>query len=366
MSNNVMVPQGLSGPAAGFADFEDERLSEGIEGSQYPIIGTSGKTFYLKFRGERKTIVLPEPDKVTNKWIAAHYLDFVLLRKNKLKSHTFYEKGYQDGSDAPPDCVSTDGIGPDDSSKFPQSHLCDTCPQHVWKYQERTGKDGRACSDNLRTAILPLNLKHMFGVDIAEPVFFRIPAASMTALGVLGETALTQYGPNSRYSSYIIRATFKDDVKWQQFEYQILDFLKGDWIPFIKKLREDPQAWRILGFTPEGRSLTRSGRQLELKPVGQITHQPAAQVSLPGATIADRPPMDNGAVGDRLAAERAERIAAVRGGQAPPPRQPQTIDVVPTEVPQQQPPPPWTEQVPETASEISDVISRMNSPPPSR
>lgn len=358
MANDVMIPQGLAGPDQAFGATPDERLSEGIEGSAYPIIGTNGKTFYLKYRGQKKTITSPTPDPVTKKELSAQHLDFVLLRKNKLKSHTWYEHGYQDGLDNVPDCSSTDGVGPDDSSPKPQSQLCEVCPQHVWKVQP-SGREGRACSDNLRTAILPLGLKHMFGEDIAEPVFFRIPAASLTALGNLGDQMMTAYGSNTRYSSYIIRATFKDGVKWQQFEYQVLDFLKGDWVSYVLKLRDDPQAFRILGVTPGGQSMTRTGKALELKTVQQIAHQPAPR------QLQERPVADQGALGDRLAAERAERIAAVRAGATAPPRQPQTIDVVPNEVPQQQQSaPPWDEQVPETTGEIDDVIGRMGSPPP--
>lgn len=374
MSNNVMIPQGLKAPSKLFASSPDERLSEGLEGGGYPIIGTQGKTFYLKYKGEKRTIVNPQPDAITKKYLPAQHLDFVLLRKNKLKSHTWYEKGYQDGLDNAPDCSSTDGIGPDDTSPKPQSHTCDVCPRHEWKMQ-KNGREGRECSDNMRTAILPLNLKHMTGVDIAEPVYFRIPAASLTALGQLGDMMIAAYGPDTRYSSYIIRATFKDDVKWQQFEYQVIDVLNDQWAEYVLKLREEPVAYRILGFSPEGRSLYRT------RPVNQVTAQAApAQIQQSAPTPnhapmrqvshapADPPPMDNSAVGARLAAERAERIAAARSGQEPPPRTqpPMTIDATAQDVtpPQQNgAAPPWDESAPpDTEAEINDVISRMGPP----
>lgn len=345
MSNDVVIPADLGGgPATIFKEqnVQTERLGDGIDGSGFPIIGVNGKAFYLRYKKKVYPLINPPSNPPTeHDGMPAWYFDFVILRKGERRSHTYYKDGYKPGLNERPICVSTDGIAPDDSVEpynpvtetGRQSDLCDICPRHEWKKQAN-GRDGRECADSLRLSILPMprQMIAVLGEPITEATLLRVPAASLTALAELGDMMTKRFGPDTPFCTYIIRATFKQGVEWPQFEYRVLRFIKeGGEAATVLELRESPQAYRILGLTPDGKSLVRRNNVIPISgaPTRQIIHSQAQAGPPPETMDATR----DSAVADKLAAERAARIAAVRGVQG----QPQTIDVVPTRVEPQVP-----------------------------
>jgi len=366
MSNDVMIPDDLQGPSTYFRDHnvQTERLGDGIDGVGMTMIGVQGKEFYLRHKGKIMTIINgPSNPPTAFDKEAAKWFEFVILRKAERRSHTFYKDGYRKGDRAPPTCASTDGIAPDDDAKEKQADLCDLCPQHEWKVQSN-GREGRACADNLRLAILPMEhqMKALLGEPIREACLFRIPAASLTALADLGDLMRKRFGPDTPYCNHIIRATFKHGVEWPQFEYQVIRFLKDEECAYINELRETPQAYRILGLTPEGKSLVRRGTiQLSTAPTMTTPHLTAAN------------PVSGTAIAEKLAAERAARIAAVR---AP---EPKTIEAKAEEVneanfvdlvqPPAQPVATPAEasvktSVPQSSADIDALVAAMRPKPP--
>lgn len=261
MSNEVIIPDDLpGGPAAIFQEAGEqyERLGEGV-GPGLSLIGIDGKSFYLRHGGQRYTLINPPKNPPTEyDGLPAQYFDFVILRAATAPSHTWYKDAFKPGMSERPDCVSTDGIGPDDVSPDPQAELCQLCPRHEWKRQEN-GRDGRECQDSLRLAILPMPalIKAVLGVPITTPCFLKIPAGSMKGLAEFGEQMNQRFGGNSPLCSFVTRITFSPEKKHPQFVYRLQRWLDADEAKTILELRKDPMAFRILGQDENGRSITR-------------------------------------------------------------------------------------------------------------
>jgi hypothetical protein len=343
MSNDVIIPDLEGGPAAIFQErnIPTEHLGEGIDAGGFNLVGINGKEFYVRYKGQRKVLVNADDS-------PAQYFNFVVLRQAPRTSHTWYERGYQPGSEERPDCVSTDGLAPDDNSKKPQSELCQLCPQHEWR-QQPNGRDGRACTDSLRLAVFPMPklMVAALGEPITEPILFRIPAASLRAFAELGDQMIKRYGGNSPISSYVVRVTFKKDVKHPQFEYRVERWLSAQEAEMMLELRESRLAYRILGMSPDGNSIVR--------------RQNLIQRAAPDAANIDA------SVEAKLAAEREARIAAARQAAEPAPK---TIDlqaeevVLPVQKPVQKP----VQQTPipldDAPADMDALVAAMRPRPP--
>jgi hypothetical protein len=311
MANDVFIPNDLKGgPAAIFKEqnIQTEELGAGIDGVGFSLIGFKGREFYIRHQGKRSTL-LDETGR------AARHFDFVILQKGAGKSHTWYKDAYVPGSDKSPDCVSTDGVAPDDSSPNPQSELCGLCPRYEWKLQ-RNGRKGRECQDSLRLAVLPMpsQIKLSIGEAITEPVLFRIPAASLKGFSDFGRAMQEKFGGNAPFCSYIMRVTFKEGIDHPQLEYRLLDWLSDDNSKLIIEMRNTTTAWRILGLTPEGNSLVRR-QAVDVTPVvAQIAQaargEPFHHQNQSGVTMVQVG--EETQLAQQLAAERARRIEAVR------------------------------------------------------
>jgi hypothetical protein len=343
--NDVIIPGTLKGgPSKVFLEEvrkgeEFEELAQGI-GTGYSIIGiTQSKEFYLHHRGVRRTIVNPSTGEEDG-GDPVKYLDVIILRKNALPSHTWYEKGYQPGSKDPPECVSTDGIAPDDGCKKPQAQFCQICQHHEWKEQP-SGRRGRACADSMRLAILPLphQMRPVLDGDVLkEPCLLRVPAASMKGLVSLGDALERRLGlqkGEAPLCSFVCRIAFDPDKRHPQFTYEVKDWLSDGQAVSIMELRKHPTAFRVLGLSPEGRSIVRAAandanvlqQQIALTPPGR----PQVVSVTPGKPFLELQP---------------EKIEAVAKPQPTPPPKPKLVPV------------------PETEEEIDALVEAMRPRPP--
>ena len=259
MSNELTTPAG--GPAKIFGQHKEE-LDEPGSGvvTGLGVIGINGKTFYLRYRGNKHTLVNPPKDPPTEyDGLPTQSLDCVILRGYKVISHTWYKKGFQDDVRDKPDCVSTDGIAPDDASPDPQSDLCQMCEQRVWKRQPN-GREGRACQDSIRLAILPEEYltTAVLGEPVTEPVYFKIPAASMKGLNEFIDATKRKHGELAVPTSYVVRIWFDPKFQYPKFLYRVLRWLPEAEAAHMLELRNHPQALRIVGLKPDGTSLVRS------------------------------------------------------------------------------------------------------------
>ncbi len=275
MSNDVIIPDLPGGPAAIFQEksVHTESLSDGIDGLGFGLIHFKGKEFYVRHQGVKKTIVKRGEDGYPS---PVNAIEFVILRKGARKSHTWYEGGYdQESAGKRPTCVSTDGIAPDDASEKKQSTLCDICPRYEWRKDLGRGKGGRECSDSLRLAILPVSasIAETLGVAITEPVLFRIPAGSLQGFATLGSMLEQRYN-DAPFCSFILRVSFIPGFDYPKYEYKITRWLSAQEAQGVLELREHPTAYRILGTTPQGRSLVRREK-------GQVGVMPVTQIQAP-------------------------------------------------------------------------------------
>jgi hypothetical protein len=229
-------------PDAAFAGLNptEESLSDGI-GSSYSIVGYKGKTWTLKKNGE--TYTFKRPDDGTD----APFLDVIILRSPSYKSKTWYEGGYVEGGSAGkrPDCASLHGVSPDREVAKPQAQACALCPRNEFK-TGANGRMGKDCQDFKRLAvlILPAQTKLLLGEPLIEPVFLRIPPASLSDLGVLGD-GMSRKG--FHYSTYVTRIGFQQGLSHPKMTFQALHKLTAKEAPLIFEMREDPIAYRITG-----------------------------------------------------------------------------------------------------------------------
>lgn len=284
---NVSAFKGLA-PAAAFAglDPNSESLADGI-GSSYGIVGYKGKVWSLRLRGETYMFVRPDDGS------PAAFLDVIVLRSPGYKSKSYYPPGtFQDGAiGTRPVCAALDGVTPDADIVTPQSNACAVCPKNVFKVTAE-GRKTRDCSDYKRLAvlILPSMTKALLGAPLMEPVFLRVPAASLNDLALLGEGMSAQ---GFHFSSYITRIGFNPEKPHPQMTFRALQGLTDREAPMVLPLRDDATAFRITGETDVAKP-----RQI----VNTVAQNAGATAAGPDPAIA--------------AAAEAARVAAVAAAKA--------------------------------------------------
>jgi hypothetical protein len=231
----------MARPAPAFQnlDAQGDDLSEGI-GSSYGVLGYKGKVWTIRYRGEKHTFVRQDDG------TPANYIDVIVLRQAHAKSKSYYKDFDPNSAGDRPICAALDGVTPDADVQERQSPTCATCPRNEWKMQPN-GKQGRECTDYKRLAVLllPTISAPLFGgVPLMEPVFLRVPPASLNNLAVVGETMGNQ---GWHYSSYIMRISFDPNEAHPKMIFKPLQGLTDKEAPVVLPLREDMQAKRITG-----------------------------------------------------------------------------------------------------------------------
>jgi hypothetical protein len=235
-------------PAQAFQvlDPQAESLADGI-GQSYGIVGYKGKVWSLRLRGN--TYQFNRADDGSPE----AFLDVIILRSPSYKSKSFYPPGsFQDGQiGVRPVCASLDGVQPDIDIATPECTACAICPRNAFKVNP-DGRKTRDCSDYKRLAvlILPSVTKRLLGAALMEPVFLRIPPASLNDLAQLGEQMQAM---GFHYSSYITRIGFNPDKPHPQMTFRALQALTDREAPVVLPMRDDPQAMRITGENEIGK-----------------------------------------------------------------------------------------------------------------
>jgi hypothetical protein len=218
---------------------EATALSEGITGS-YGVIGYRGKVWSLRYKGEKYNFVRPDDG------TPAAAFDCIILRSARQKSKSLYEGFDENQSDGKrPLCASLDGIVPDDEYDPPQSPTCALCPRNNW-HTNPQGKKVKDCTDYKRLAVLiaPALTVPFFGQALLEPVFLRVPAGSLQALGLYGED-LTRQG----FAPYAVvtQVSFDPDAAHPKFVFRHKQVLSAADAPVILPMIKDDQSLRITG-----------------------------------------------------------------------------------------------------------------------
>jgi hypothetical protein len=288
-----IVPFDLKGakPSAEFLPppgAAEESLADGI-GSSYGVLHYKGKNWSLRIRAESYMFVRPDDGTPIS------YIDAIIIRQAPVKAKSYYEGTYVEGQSEGkrPACSSIDGVRPDADAAQPQSNACAICPKNEWKMMEN-GKKGRDCTDYKRLAVLllPAQTQRLLGEPLLEPVFLRIPPASLNDLALYGENMKAQGWP---YYALVTRISFDTVSAHPKFQFRALQGLTGKEAPLIMKLREDTLARRITG---EDQIAAAAGAPLAAIAGSQQTQpQITAQVSplaVPAATQVVQQPVTQG------------------------------------------------------------------------
>jgi hypothetical protein len=267
---NIEAFKGIK-PSQAFTtlDATKDNLASGI-GSSYGVISYKGKVWTLRHRGERHTFVRPDDGTPVG------HLDVIVLRTAPGKSKSFYDGGYDPNASEGkhPTCASLDGITPDPDVPQQQATACAICPRNAWKVNAE-GRKGRDCSDYKRLAVLivPSQSAAVLGAPLMEPVFLRIPPASLNDLALLGEQ---MGGQGWHYSTYVTRISFDPDQPHPKMVFKAHQPMSEAEAAVILTMRETPMALRITGEDQLGAG----PRPLRLT----AAPQSAATAALSGAT----------------------------------------------------------------------------------
>lgn len=216
-----------------------EKGSEGVSGS-YGLIKYGGKTWSLQYRGVKYDFLRPD-DKT-----ARGAIDVVIVRAATNLAKTYYKGGFKPGSKDPPLCFSNDGVRPDTASAEKQAPSCALCEHN--KFGSRTTEDGKAaksCGDHKRTAVLldPPLAKEVLGMELAEPLLLRIPAASLNDFAVFGDTMDRQ---GFALPTFVTRLSFDHTKNFPKFKFEAIRPLDGPEGEVAMILRDEPITNRII------------------------------------------------------------------------------------------------------------------------
>lgn len=171
MGTEVSLPKGFGAVSSVFggANTANDELGQGVA-SSYGVMGYKGKVWSTRYQGVETKLMREDGDG------AKGSIEVVLVKASPAVSKIFYKGGYVEGSTAAPDCWSADGVKPDGSVQAKVHASCADCPMNAWGSRiTEAGKNGKACADSRRVAVVPLADidNELFG----GPMLLRIPAA---------------------------------------------------------------------------------------------------------------------------------------------------------------------------------------------
>lgn len=212
MSNIISLDDPAGGLPAHLAGKYDANanaaLTSGV-GQGYPVLSIKGKVWHVVEGGNRELVTNEDGDPKSS-------LDVVLLKANPHLSKIYYASGYEEGSTAPPDCWSSDGVAPAIGVTSPQATKCAICPRGQWGSRiSETGAKGKECSDSRRLAVAPSE-------DMSRAYLLRVPAASLKDLAIYGASLDKRRAP---YHGVVTRIGFDHTVAHQKLTFKALRWL---------------------------------------------------------------------------------------------------------------------------------------------
>lgn len=205
--NQIVNASQMAPASSRFASVPQENdLAGGITGG-YGLITYKGKVWTIKYHGQEMVLMRPDGDGPRNS------IELVILKANPHLSKIWYEDGYVEGSNAPPDCSAANGLKPDAGVPKPQHPVCATCPKNQWGSDPRGGK-GKACGDSRRLAVVPEG--DLSNESLGGPLLLRVPAASLQDLATFSNQMQAKGYP---YNSIAIRVGFDPKESYPKFTF---------------------------------------------------------------------------------------------------------------------------------------------------
>lgn len=239
-------------------------LDAGVS-SGFPVMSIRGAKWRIVEGGEERPIYIPGTTDL------APAVRVVLLKANSAVSKTFYADSFVEGSDAPPDCTSANGIVPDASSPKPQCTTCAACPKNEWGSKiSPNGSKIKACADVRRVAILPSE-----DLDYS-PVLLRVPAASLGDLADYGRQLKKRGIP---YTAVVTKLSFDPEASYPKILFQFERVLSAEELMKVAEKIKEPVIEDVLGLRE------RAGAAAPVTPVAAAP----APVETPAPTPAAAP-----------------------------------------------------------------------------
>lgn len=272
MGTELALPKNFGNVSKIFANQQasNDELGSGIA-SSYGIVGYRGKVWSIKHQGKETQLMRDDGDGPRGS------IEVVIVKAASAISKIFYANGYQDGSNAAPDCWSTNGVTPDAAAQNKQNATCAGCPMNAWGSRvTESGKQGKACSDSRRIAIVPLNdmANDMFG----GPMLLRIPAASLKDLKAYGELLNSYHYP---YYACATRISFDPKEAYPKFVFSAIRPLSDEEATTIMDLRDDKRVANILNEATD--LAPRQQEAAEPVPSSPFEQAPAPKAAAPKA-----------------------------------------------------------------------------------
>lgn len=240
MSNVTVIPK-IDVPAEILQQFSAltgvDDLDAGVSVG-FPVMSIKGTKWRIIEGGEEKPIYLPGTRDL------APFVKVVIMKANSAISKVFYAGQFVEGSDAPPDCYSNDGIQPAADSVHPQCATCAQCPQNVWGSKiSPSGAKIKACGDVRRIAILPAE-------DLSySPILLRVPGASLSDLAAYGKLLRSRKIP---YAAVVTKLSFDPDAAFPKILFQFDRVLTAEEMATVASRIDEPVVDDILGLTVRG------------------------------------------------------------------------------------------------------------------
>lgn len=298
-NNELALPASFGKPPASIAlqPGANDELGAGVA-SSYGVVGYRGKVWSIKFGGEETQLMRDDGDGPRNS------IEVIIVKASPAISKIFYKQGYVDGSNAAPDCWSSNGVAPDNSVQNKVNPTCANCPMNAWGSRTTdAGKQAKACSDSRRVAVVPV-------ADIANeltggPMLLRVPAASLKDLKAYGELLSSYQYP---YYAAATRISFDAAEAFPKFVFSAIRPLTAEEVAQVMELREGQQVTTVLAERPDGSMGL--GAAEAAKPVPSSPFEQAATApAQPEAQAAQQAPKPAPAPTQQAAAKPAAKPA---------------------------------------------------------
>ncbi len=280
MSNAIVVPDTFRGPVSTVFAGQDQGddLSGGITGG-YGLIKYRGKVWSIQYQGNTMQLMRDDGDGPRGS------IDVVIVKANPNLSKTWYEQGWDENNNNPPDCASANGIVPDQGVPKKQSEACANCPRNAWGSDPKGGK-GKACGDHRRLAVVPKD--DLRNEALGGPLLLRCPAASLQDMAAFD----SRYkGMGYPYYSMAIKIGFDPQESYPKFTFAAIRPLTDDEARIVLELRNSPETARVVheGTAPAPAQVAPPQQQafLEAPPANAV--KPQVQVQPAAAQPAQQP-----------------------------------------------------------------------------
>lgn len=133
---------------------------------------------------------------------------------------TFYASGYNPTDTAPPDCSSSDGIGPDSWVQKPVSTNCNGCPKNIFgSATSPSGKKTKACRDAKRLWVVKAD-------DVGGTVYgLNVPVTSLKNMSEYGRDIKSAGAP---LSAIITEIYMDEESEFPMIHFKRLGFLNEE------------------------------------------------------------------------------------------------------------------------------------------